>query len=76
VISEEELERFRQEGVLLRVIRDIDPANDIKGIVVAWDDREVLIRKRNRRLVKLSRGYIYQPFSDARPETSELLERL
>ncbi|SDO30068.1 hypothetical protein SAMN04487897_111116 [Paenibacillus sp. yr247] len=67
MISEEQLDLYRVESTLLRVIRDVSPANDVRGIVVAWDDESVLIRKKNRRVVKLSRGYVYQPHGDERP---------
>lgn len=66
MITEEQLDRYRQEGTLLRVVRDADRANDVKGIVVAWDERQVLLRKPNRRVVTLDRGYHYQPFSEPR----------
>ncbi|MBD0381013.1 hypothetical protein [Paenibacillus sedimenti] len=67
MITEEQLDTYRIESTLLRVIRDVNPTNDIRGIVVAWDDESVLIRKKNRRVVKLSRAYVYQPFGDERP---------
>lgn len=68
MITEEQLDRYRQDGTLLRVIRDADRSNDVKGFVVAWDDRSVLIRKPNRRVVTLDRSYCYQPFSEPRAE--------
>jgi hypothetical protein len=61
VITDEELDRYRVEGTKIRVVRDANPENDVRGFVVAWDDESVMIRKSNRRLVKLSREYIYQP---------------
>ena len=61
MIGEEELDKYRQEGTLVRVKRDADPANDLLGFVVAWDDTTVLFRKRNRRVVKLDRAYVYDP---------------
>ncbi|PDO11524.1 MAG: hypothetical protein BLM47_02025 [Candidatus Reconcilbacillus cellulovorans] len=61
MITDEELDRYRIEGTLLRVVRDADPANDVYGIVVAWDERSVLIRKPNRKMVKLDRAYTYLP---------------
>lgn len=67
MISDDQLDAFRVESTVLRVIRDVNPGNDVKGIVVAWDDESVLIRKQNRRVVKLARSYVYQPFTDARP---------
>lgn len=66
MITDEQLDRFRLEGTLVRVVRDIDPANDVLGTVVAWDDRKVLIRKRNRRLVQLDRSYRYMPADEER----------
>ncbi|MFU2105064.1 hypothetical protein ACM6L2_17815 [Paenibacillus larvae] len=67
MISDEQLDDYRIKGKKLRVIRDADPANDVKGIVVAWDKQHVLIRKQNRNIVKLSRSYTYQPFEAERP---------
>jgi hypothetical protein len=67
MISENQLDLYRVDSTLLRVIRDVSPRNDIRGIVVAWDDESVLIRKKNRKVVKLSRGYVYQPYGDERP---------
>jgi hypothetical protein len=67
MISDEQLDAYRVEGTLLRVIRDAEPANDVKGIVVAWDGELVMIRKANRRLVKLDRHYLYIPFTQERP---------
>jgi len=74
MITEEQLDAFRQEGTLLRVIRDMDPANDVKGIVVAWDDTHVLVRKPNRKMLKLGRDYVYQPFTAERPKEWTLPE--
>ncbi|UUZ79924.1 hypothetical protein LJK88_33605 [Paenibacillus sp. P26] len=68
MITEEQLDTYRREGTMLRVIRDADPANDVKGIIVAWDDSFVLVRRPNRRVVKLDRKYRYMPFSEPRPE--------
>ena len=66
MISDEQLDRYRVEGTQLRVVRDAIEANDVTGIVVAWDDEQVMIRKRNRRIVRLSRSYRYEPASEAR----------
>jgi hypothetical protein len=74
MITEEQLDKFRQDGTLLRVIRDMDPANDVKGIVVAWDDAQVLIRKANRKMLKLDRTYVFQPFTAERPKEWTLPE--
>lgn len=67
MISEEQLDQYRQDGTKLRVIRDADPNNDVKGIIVAWDDTVVMIRKGNRKLLKLDRNYVYQPVDEPRP---------
>ncbi|RUS43883.1 hypothetical protein [Cohnella sp. AR92] len=67
-MTEEQLDKFRIEGLQVRVVRDALQQNDVVGIVVAWDDESVLIRRRNRRVVKLSREYLMQPASEPRPE--------
>jgi len=61
MISDKQLDRYRVDGMRLRVIRDSDPNNDVSGFVVAWDENSVLIRKQNRNVVKLDRTYVYQP---------------
>ncbi|WP_325176740.1 hypothetical protein [Paenibacillus alkalitolerans] len=66
MISDEQLDIYRVEGTLLRVVRDANRDNDVRGFVVAWDEKSVLIRKRTRRLVKLDRRYVYQPYSEPR----------
>ncbi|BFH15326.1 hypothetical protein J6TS7_46540 [Paenibacillus dendritiformis] len=71
MMDEMMLDRFRQEGTKVRIVRDMLEANDVIGIVVAWSEDEVMIRKRNRRIVKLSRSYWIQPFSEPRPELGE-----
>ncbi|WFA17630.1 hypothetical protein ERY13_10240 [Paenibacillus mucilaginosus] len=68
MITDEELDRYRVDGTLLRVVRDADRANDVRGYVVAWDDHTVMIRKRTRRVVKLDRSYVYQPYTETRAE--------
>ncbi|WP_281886181.1 hypothetical protein [Paenibacillus sp. YYML68] len=68
MISDEQLDQYRQEGTLLRVVRDADRANDVRGYVVAWDDTTVMLRKRTRRVVKLDRAYVYEPYSEPRAE--------
>lgn len=62
MISDEQLNAWRVEGKRIRVIRDADRANDVRGIVVAWDAQHVLVRKQNRNVVKLPRTYTYQPY--------------
>ncbi|CAM3765460.1 hypothetical protein [Marinicrinis lubricantis] len=73
MIDDEQLDKYRLAATKLRVIRDADPANDVIGIVIAWDDEHVLIRRQNRRVRKLSKSYIFQPFSEPRPEMEQLL---
>ncbi|REK76157.1 hypothetical protein [Paenibacillus paeoniae] len=66
MVSEEQLETYRQSGETVRVERDEMEINDVLGIVVAWDETSVLVRKRSRRVVKLSRTYRYVPISEER----------
>jgi RNase P/RNase MRP subunit p29 len=66
MITDDQLNEFREVGTKLRVIRDIDPINDVKGIVVAWDEHSVLIRKQNRKVIKLVRSYTFQPWEQER----------
>lgn len=66
MISEEQLDQYRVSGETIRVVRDAIEANDVKGIVVAWDESSVVIRRPNRRVVKLSRTYSYTPASEDR----------
>lgn len=68
MITDEQLDTYRQEGILVRVERDAEAANDVRGIVVAWDAELVLIRKPNRKLLKLSRDYRFVPASEPRGE--------
>lgn len=71
MISDEELDAFRVAGEKVRVVRDSEKSNDVRGIVVAWDAEQVLIRRPNRNVVKLDRNYLYQLASEARPELLE-----
>lgn len=66
MITDDLLNEFREMGTKLRVIRDIDAINDVKGIVVAWDEHSVLIRKQNRKVIKLVRSYLFQPWDQER----------
>lgn len=66
MISEEQLDKFRVSGETIRVVRDGMEVNDVHGIVVAWDESSVVIRRPNRRVVKLSRVYSYAPASEER----------
>lgn len=67
MVTEEQLNAFRLSGQLVRVVRDNMEQNDVLGIVVAWDDETVMIRKRTRRVVKLSRKYKYIDATLERP---------
>lgn len=67
MISEEQLNAYRLSGQQVRVVRDNIEKNDVIGIVVAWDDESVMIRKRTRRVVKLSRKYEYIDINAERP---------
>lgn len=66
MVSEEQLDAFRISGETVRVVRDEIEANDVLGIVVAWDESSVVIRKPSRRVVKLSRSYRYIPAAEER----------
>lgn len=72
MISDERLNEYRVEGTSIRVVRDSLEMNDVIGIVVAWDDEHVLIRRKNRRVVKLKREYQFQPASEPRNAPSDL----
>lgn len=70
MISDERLNELRLSGDRVRVVRDDLESNDVTGIVVAWDPEHVIIRRRNRRVVKLDRSYSYQLYEE--PRTSPL----
>jgi hypothetical protein len=72
MIMDEELDAYRLSGEKVRVVRDGLETNDVVGIVLAWDDEQVLIRRQNRRVVKLDRSYTYQPFSEPRHNPIDL----
>lgn len=61
MITDEQLNEYRLSGEKVRVIRDALPSNDVRGIVVAWNEEEVVIRRPNRNVIKLDRNYIIQP---------------
>lgn len=65
-IDEDTLDRYRVEGTKVRVVRDALEQNDVLGIVVAWDDESVLIRRPNKRVVKLDRSYRILPADEPR----------
>lgn len=68
MISDEQLNEYRVSNEKIRVKRDANKDNDVRGIVVAWNEDTVMIRKPNRRIVKLARSYTYEP---ARRPTKE-----
>ncbi|GAB6988663.1 hypothetical protein [Paenibacillus pini] len=72
MISDEELNAFRVSGEQVRVVRDGIDTNDVIGIVVAWDGEQVLIRRKNRKVVKLGRQYSYQSAEQPRISPLEL----
>jgi hypothetical protein len=72
-IPDEVLDRFRISGKPVRVIRDADENNDVIGTVVAWNDDFILIRKKNRKVVKLSRRYRICAADEPRISLEELL---
>jgi hypothetical protein len=68
MLSDEQLNEYRVSGTKVRVIRDNVEANDVRGIVVAWNETELIIRKQNRNVVKLPRSYAVVPMDEPRPE--------
>ncbi|ASA20681.1 hypothetical protein [Paenibacillus donghaensis] len=72
MISDEQLNEYRISGERIRVVRDGLESNDIKGIVLAWDETQVMVRRPNKRVVKLDRNYLFQPFSEPRPQPEDL----
>ncbi|MFC4600021.1 hypothetical protein [Cohnella hongkongensis] len=64
--SDEQLDKLRVDGTRIRIVRDALEQNDVVGIVVAWDDEYVLIRRPNRRVVKVKRAYSIQPADEER----------
>lgn len=65
-MNDEQLDHYRVEGTKVRVVRDALEQNDVVGIVVAWDDELMLIRRPNRKVVKVKRGYEIQLASEPR----------
>jgi len=62
-LTDEQLNHYRLDGTKVRVVRDALEINDVIGIVVAWDDTTVMIRRPNKRIVKLDRSYAIMPFT-------------
>ncbi|WP_150275487.1 hypothetical protein [Paenibacillus tepidiphilus] len=71
MISDEQLDAYRISGEKIRVVRDALESNDIRGIVLAWDDTQVMVRRPNKRVVKLDRNYVYQPAKEPRRAPEE-----
>ena len=72
MMEEEKLDRYRVEGAKVRIVRDAMEMNDVVGIVVAWDDDTVMIRRPNRRIVKVSRAHRIQRAEEPRESLLEL----
>ncbi|AIQ17482.1 hypothetical protein NSS79_12380 [Paenibacillus sp. FSL L8-0436] len=72
MISDEQLDAYRISGEKIRVVRDALESNDVKGIVLAWDESQVMVRRPNKRIVKLDRNYVYQPFSEPRQDPDNI----
>lgn len=72
MISDEQLDAYRISGEKIRVVRDGLESNDVKGIVLAWDDSQVMVRRPNKRVVKLDRNYVFQPFSEPRKDLENI----
>jgi hypothetical protein len=66
LITEEQLNRFRLSGEKVRVQRDQLPENDVRGVIVAWDEKYAVLRKPNRNLVKVPRYYIFTSAKEPR----------
>ncbi|WP_040714165.1 hypothetical protein [Paenibacillus curdlanolyticus] len=72
MITEQQMDEFRLSGESVRIVRDGIPANDVYGIVVAWDEESIVIRRINKRVVKLSRTYKLERATDERGEPDAL----
>ncbi|MFC3748542.1 hypothetical protein [Paenibacillus sp. GCM10012306] len=72
MISDEELNAYRISGEKVRVVRDGIASNDIRGIVLAWDESQVMIRRPNRNVVKLDRNYLIQPAKEPRRDPDNI----
>jgi RNase P/RNase MRP subunit p29 len=66
MLSDDQLNEYRLEGTKVRVIRDNNEANDVKGIVVAWNEQSIMIRKQNRKVIEVPRHYLCQPMAEER----------
>ncbi len=72
VITDEQLNELRESGERVRIVRDDLEVNDVIGIIVAWSDEQIMVRRRNRRIVKLDRNYLIQLHSEPRISPSEM----
>ncbi|GIP43401.1 hypothetical protein J45TS6_18600 [Paenibacillus sp. J45TS6] len=72
MITDERLNELRESGERVRVVRDNLEVNDVVGIVVAWSDEQIMVRKRNRRIVKLDRNYLIQLESEPRRSPTDI----
>ncbi|MCD9025598.1 hypothetical protein [Cohnella silvisoli] len=71
MVNDDQLDHFRVEGTKVRVVRDALEQNDVVGIVVAWDEEQLLIRRPNRKVVKVKRSYDIQLASEPRQWSNE-----
>lgn len=67
------LDEWRRDGVKVRIVRDANPDNDIRGIVIAWNETDVLVRKQNRKVVKLAKTYHFQEDDQPRKVPDSLI---
>ncbi|WP_211747649.1 hypothetical protein [Paenibacillus sp. Marseille-Q4541] len=72
MITDEQLNELRESGERVRIVRDDLEVNDVIGIIVAWSDEQIMVRRRNRRIVKLDRNYLIQLHSEPRISPSEM----
>jgi hypothetical protein len=66
MLDDARLDELRLRGEKVRIVRDAIPENDVIGIIIAWNESDVLIRKQNRKVIKLSKRYEIQPISQPR----------
>lgn len=71
LLNDEQLDKLRVDGTKIRIVRDALAENDVRGIVVAWDEEYVLIRRPNRRVIKIKRSYPIQLASEERKWSAE-----
>lgn len=74
MLTDDQLNELRESGERIRVVRDDLEINDVVGIIVAWSDEQIMVRKRNRRIVKLDRNYSIQLYSEPRISPTETQE--